>query len=167
MTMKAFISRYINQLTERQVFKNTDLNSLGTRSSIDKALSEFAKKERIVRLTGGLYMKGDAITQRPSIVEVARLKAQAFGHQLIEDVDDPTFAGIQTPGKKEVTFYFTGKTTSFMYGDTKIILKSISPKKLSKLRKQRELERTVIIPRGNAELLKQFRDFLSQPGRVR
>ncbi|MBA3858941.1 MAG: hypothetical protein C0507_18710 [Cyanobacteria bacterium PR.3.49] len=167
MSMKAFIRRYINQLSERQVFKNTDLNSLGSRGSIDMALSDLEKRERIVRLTRGLYMKGDAVTPRPSIVEVARLKAQAFGHQLIEDVDDPTFAGVQTPGKNEVTFYFTGKTTSFMYGDTKVILKSISPKKLSNLRKRRELERTVIIPRGNAELLKQFRDFLSQPGRVR
>lgn len=119
MSMTAFIRRHINRLIERNVFKNTDLDSYGSRASIDKALSKLVKKESIVRLTGGLYMKGDAATPRPSNLEVARLKAQAFGHRLIEEADDPTFAGIQTPGKNEVTFYFTGNTTSFMYGDTK------------------------------------------------
>jgi hypothetical protein len=167
MSMTAFIRRHINRLSERNVFKNADLDSYGSRASIDKALSKLVKKESIVRLTGGLYMKGDAATPRPSNLEVARLKAQAFGHQLIEEADDPTFAGIQTPGKNEVTFYFTGNTTSFMYGDTKIILKSISPKKIRAQKKQRELERAITIPHENAELLNQFRDFLSQPGRVR
>jgi hypothetical protein len=166
--MKAFIRRYINRLTEGQIFKNTDLNSCGSRGSIDVVLSDLVKEERIVRLTSGLYMKGDATTTRPSNLEVAREKAQAFGHQLIEEADHPTtFAGIPTPGKNELTFYFTGNTTSFLYGDTRIILKALSPRKFRTLKKQRELERTVTIPHGNAELLKKFRDFLSQPGRVR
>jgi len=154
-------------LKESQIFSSSDVVLFGKRRSVDSALENLIKQSKIVRLTGGVFLRGDNTTPRPPAVAVVREKARVFGWQLLEDKDDPNFSGIPSNDKNEVTFYITGNSTSFMYGQTKVILKSISPRKLRARKTQQALEHAFTIPQKNAELLKQFRDFLSQPDRVR
>ena len=138
MNMSSAIRRFINALEDGQVFTSSELIGLGTRGAIDMALSRLVKKKSIQRLGNGLYMKGDEFTTLPPVIEVAQKKANTLGKELYVHGDDLA-ARLQLKEVEEQPntkfFWVNGPSSSFQYGKTRIVLQSVSGRKLDLLKK--------------------------------
>lgn len=84
LSTTSYIRRHISGLPARAIFPTRSLLVYGRRATVDKSLSRLAAKGKIVRVTRGLYMKCSAEEKHPlpSIEEVARIKARAFGREI-------------------------------------------------------------------------------------
>lgn len=147
MSIASYVRRHVNLLAERQVFSTRDLLEYGDRDLIDHALSDLVKKERILWLAVGLYMVGDEATPRPTLAEVMIAKGEALGWDLYIDECNQEKLNYVAASRKdttansmcEVTFYITGHSTSFKYGNIRILVKAISPRKLKELKENNKL----------------------------
>jgi hypothetical protein len=135
----AFIRRFLNGLKERQIFEASDLLSYGSRMNVDFVLREQLEKETIVRLARGLYMRGDETTPLPSPEELAIFKANSLGssfsHLNADDVKVLNLSNVEQ-GPKQLVFWVDGVGCSFLYGELRIVLKTVRRKKLHKLKQQ-------------------------------
>lgn len=103
------------------------------------ALSRLVRKGIIVRVASGVYMKGDEYDSMPELIQVAQIKAKAFGKTLSLD-EDAILKGTTVPSvtagiTDTIVFRVDGYSSSFQYGKTKVILQSANCKKKSKKRK--------------------------------
>jgi hypothetical protein len=153
MSTTAFIRRHVNGLRESQMFESFDLLIYGTRANVDFALKELVKKGRIVRLARGIYMRGDESTQLPSPEELASFKANCLG-SIFYTLDGKELKDLKLNNNdlnsRELFFWVDGTGCSFMYGQFRITLKTIAPKKLRKLDLQRRLRSQTVLPRSKA-----------------
>lgn len=134
MNTSARLRRFINSLKDREVFTCADVLDFGKRSAVAVALMRLVRKGIIVRLASGVYMKGDEFDKRPTAVEVAQVKARAFGKSLSLDGNEVVRSLSASDGTdKEQTIEFTidGYSSSFKYGKTKVVLRSKNCKKRS------------------------------------
>ena len=141
----AFVRRYINHLKVGQLFETFDLLAYGSRSTVDFVLKEMVRKDQIVRLSRGIYMRGDSTITLPRPEEVAAFKANSLGAALhfFEEESDGERPQLTTESErklKECRYRVEGAGSSFEYGDYRIVLKPISQAKLRKLRRQKEAE---------------------------
>lgn len=146
MSTASYVRRHVNLLGVRQIFSIRDVLHYGDRDLIDHALEDLVKKERIVRLAVGIYMKGDEAAQRPPLFEVVIARGNAYGWNLHLDAANaqkleynPSTLDSMSNLDREITFFISGNSTSFRYGNTKIIIKAISPRKLKELKDQGKL----------------------------
>lgn len=129
MSTSSFIRRFINQLAEGQMFTTRDLLCFGSRTSVDQCLRNLLRKEKIERLARGVFMRGDQTTPRPTEVEIAMVKAAAFGKELSIHGDDlaAKFKLPSSPKSDTIKFWVNGSSASeFKIGKTKVILKPAS-----------------------------------------
>ncbi len=138
MTASVFIRRYVNSLCERQIFSTRDVLHFGSRTSVDKCLEKLVTQGRIVRVTRGLFMRGDDTCPLPSAIEVAIAKAGAFGKEVSVHGDDLAAQLMLAPSRgcpNSLTFWVDGHASSFWYRDTKIVFKSASARKIQLVKK--------------------------------
>lgn len=138
MTASVFIRRYVNSLCDRQMFSTRDVLHFGSRTSVDKCLEKLVTQGRIVRVARGLFMRGDDTCPLPSAMEVAMAKANAFGKEVSIHGDDLVAQLLLTPSQdcsNSLTFWVDGHASSFWYGDTKIVFKSASARKIQLVKK--------------------------------
>ena len=94
MTTTAFIRKHINRYSDGKIFMTSELLDYGSRSAVDFALQKLAANRRIIRLSRGMFMRGDETTPLPSTLEVACAKANACGMRIIfcgdENLTDAT-----------------------------------------------------------------------------
>ncbi|MCC7528733.1 MAG: type IV toxin-antitoxin system AbiEi family antitoxin domain-containing protein [Candidatus Melainabacteria bacterium] len=138
MTASAFVRRYVYQLKDGQVFSTREVLHLGSRTSIDQALRDLVKKGMIVRLARGVYRRGDDTLPLPAPLEVATVKATAYGKDLSIHGDDLLAQlNLSTPQAKSkvLIFWVDGGASSFRYGDTKIVFKPASARKIQLIKK--------------------------------
>lgn len=150
-TTSAFVRRYINQLKEGQLFETFDLLAYGSRSTVDFVLKEMVRKDQIVRLSRGTYMRGDSTVPLPPPDELAAFKATSLGAALFffeeeSDVETPPTVTEAEGKRKELRYRVDGAGSSFAYGEYRIVLKPISQAKLRKLRRQRKSEPALVRP---------------------
>jgi len=139
-TTSTFIRRHIYLLPEGKLFSTRLFLSYGKRAAIDQCLYRLVKAERIIRVTRGLFVKWSPKVSMPSLYEVAKAKAEAFGKEiytcgrdaakhlgLIQNTKLLDFIQNET---NQPIFAVSGKTSSFQYGDKRITLKGISAKYL-------------------------------------
>ncbi len=138
MTASTFVRRYVNSLIEGQTFTTRDVLNFGSRTAIDKCLEKLVKQGRVVRLARGLYMCGDEMTPRPTPVQVAAAKATSYGKEISIQGDDLLALlnlSAAKPTTDELTFWVDGAASSFWYGDTKIVFKPASARKIQLIKK--------------------------------
>ena len=138
MTTTSFVRRHVNNLKEGQMFATADVLAYGPRLNVDFTLKELVRKGKIVRLSRGLYMRGDETTALPAPAEVAAFKARYLGLDFdILDAED--FEALKLPipntNSKEITFWVGGGSSNFSYGEIKIILKEVGARKLQQLKR--------------------------------
>src|ERR1700679_1546059 len=117
MSCMASIRRHINLTPIGLMCTTRDCLKYGTRSAVDKGLKRCVDTGIIVRLTNGVFMRVDGKTPMPSPLNLARVKASAFGKTLVEHgADLAQEHGFIEHGSKQPTFYVNGGNSSFRYG---------------------------------------------------
>lgn len=126
------LRRFINSLKDREMFTCSDVLDCGNRSAIGVALMRLSRKGLITRLASGVYMKGDEYDKKPEPIEVAQVKAKAFGKTLSINGNDVRRSLNTNRGANQdqtIEFWIDGYSSSFQYGKTKVILQSANCKK--------------------------------------
>jgi hypothetical protein len=133
----ARVKRHIMKLRANEPFATRDLLSYGKRNAVDKTLQRMVKKGWILRLARGVFVKpspdGDRL-KLPSLREIARTKARAFGKELfVHGGNAAQHFQLSVALPQQPTFLASGHSTSFRctcleFKDTRIHFKSASPR---------------------------------------
>jgi hypothetical protein len=147
------ITQAIDALPPDAIFTTRDMCHYGNRNAVDQAMFNLVHSEYIERLTGGVFMKFGA--KRPSVLEIAQIKARAFGKELVTNGAEfvgefeKLFTAITHPSKgdparskvsqrpqirsedsgRDYVFFVQGRSSSFQYGDVRIYLHGTTAKR--------------------------------------
>ncbi len=131
MWTTTYIRRHIAKLGNRELFVSRDFLAFGTRSAIDNALSMMVRSGEILRVARGVFMKMTIPLREPTALEVAKVKALAFGKKIFaHGADAAKELGFSVKGNEEPTFLTSGRTTSFQFGKIRIHLTGVTPRKI-------------------------------------
>lgn len=127
-----FIRRHIFRLTKGSLFVTRDFLSYGSRAAVDQSLSRLVKQGIIRRLARGVFARDDHPIPTPSALEIATIKAAAFGKQILtHGLDAAAALGLVAQGNREPTYCASGRSTSFQYGSVMIHLCGTCPRKMA------------------------------------
>ena len=84
----SFIRRFVNELPGGEPFTTSECLKFGSRAAVDQALSRLAKSGYIVRVARGVFVKGNSDAPLPSVYEIAKAKAGAFGRKIFAHASD-------------------------------------------------------------------------------
>jgi hypothetical protein len=127
----SFIRRHISNMKDGQIFTTRDCLIYGKRSNVDNALFKMVRECVIIRLTSGVFTRWTSNFTYPSALELAIIKARAFGKQLLtHGADTAAKCKMIAKGNKEPTFYVDGSSSRFRYRRTYVYLKKASKKRL-------------------------------------
>jgi Family of unknown function (DUF6088) len=131
MSTSAFIKRHIFKLLPRVIFSTRDMLNYGPRAAVDQCLYRLVKSGRIIRLAWGLFMKEEYDGPLPTILEVAKAKAGAFGRKIISDAADAAKRlELTNVANGRTTYAINSGSSSFRYNHQVIHFKGISARKL-------------------------------------
>jgi hypothetical protein len=129
MKCMALVRRYINGLEKSQIFTTRELLSYGTRGAVDQATYALVKKEEIVRLARGVFVRKKE--REYEAIEVAKAKARWFGKKIGRHGKDIAKEwGLIREGNEEEKFAVSGRTTKFRYGEKTINLIGTAGRKM-------------------------------------
>ncbi|MBI1270734.1 hypothetical protein GC174_09905 [bacterium] len=134
MSTAAFIKRHIFSLPSEQLFTTRELLQYGTRNAVDLTMFKLVRSGAITRITYGVFQRAPLSVSQPAIIDVARVKASAFGRRIFSFGDTAAFkSGMASTEQSinKVRFYVDGSTTSFRCGKLTIEFRSASPRKRS------------------------------------
>lgn len=133
MSASVFVRRFVFGLKKGQIFTTKDVLRFGTRKAVDCALNRLVKKGHIIRLTSGVFLHGDEMTKLPSAMEVAVIKAKAFGKKVTIHGNDAAqqLQLMQTSDDEDsLNLWIDGSSSSFKYGNVKINFQSVCKRKM-------------------------------------
>ncbi len=120
-----FIRRHTAGLAKGEMFTTRDCLKYGSRAAVDKALSRMVSSGQLTRLARGVFMRADGLCARPSILEIATVKAQSFGRLIVRHgADLAREQGLRAQGNPQPTYLISGSSSSFHYGEIVIHLKN-------------------------------------------
>jgi hypothetical protein len=87
----------------------------------------------IARLARGVFVYEDEFQRTvKTVYEVARLKAESFGKTMVEHGSTQAFEmGLRCAENESVIFLINGASSSFQYGNTKIVMKGGCMRKIA------------------------------------
>lgn len=98
--------------------------SLGTTTSVQKAMSRLAKEEKIVRVAKGIYSRPKPLKRFPSLKiaakaeEVAKAWARAHHYKMVPQGLEAAYRlGLQTQAPMKSVYWTTGPTREFKVGN--------------------------------------------------
>ncbi|MBY0550625.1 MAG: hypothetical protein K2W95_25325 [Candidatus Obscuribacterales bacterium] len=130
------IRRFLVTIVEGAIFATRDLLSIGSRSSIDSALSRMVASGRIVRLASGLFMKPKASDPdwRPPTETIVQSKLLVFRRIGVAVSETPVKAQDDTPalpGDQTVTYEISGNRSRFrLFNGIFVQVRSMANRKL-------------------------------------
>lgn len=122
----------MTKLHSEELFTTRDLLGLGSRSSIDNAVSKLVLDGQICRIVQGLFSLSTR-KKTVTLLEVATVKANSFGRKIIEHAANiASNLGLTDEGNPDGERWFAtdGRTSSFMFGTIRICFKSTSQRKM-------------------------------------
>lgn len=122
MTTSVFVRRHVYRLRLGQIFETFDVLNYGARASVDFVLKDLVRRGEIVRLSRGIYMRGNEATSLPTPEELAAFKASSLGVEI---------AACEGSSKERV-FFVTGAEASFQYGEYRIIFRQVTTNRKKK-----------------------------------
>lgn len=138
MSASVFLRRFVYGLKKGQIFTTKDVLRFGTRKAVDCALKRLVERGEIVRLTSGVFMYGDSSTPLPAPIDVAKIKAKAYGKKLTthgSNVAQQLGLIQKSEDAEALTLWVDGSSSSFRYGDVKIVFQSTSRRKIRLVKK--------------------------------
>ena len=133
MFTAAMIRKHIFNLPQGVIFSTRELLIYGTRAAVDQTLYRLVNVGKIIRLARGLFIRFFHGMTLPSLTEIAKHKAKAFGRQIICHGRDAAKAlGLVNSGKdkKGNIFAVSGRSSTFRAGDRVVRLEGTSPRKM-------------------------------------
>lgn len=131
-----FMRRHVNQLKPGEMFSTRVMLGYGERGTVDQNLRRFVAKGMISRVARGLYMKLSANPLErvpfPSLTEIVRAKAKAFGKVIMSAGRETAQAlGIDQREQRSVEFAVSGWSSSFDTVRGRVLLKQKAPRILA------------------------------------
>ncbi len=84
MSTAAFVRGYIGRLPKNEPFVTRELLAFGKRNAIDRQIGLLIRKGTIMRMARGVFVRVDKDLVLPTMFEIAKAKARAFGKHLVE-----------------------------------------------------------------------------------
>lgn len=129
------IRKFVFAYPEGVLFTTRDLTHLGNRNVVDQTLTRLARLGIILRITRGVFMRETADGWRPSVMQVATAKADAYCKDILPVLpDSPHYEN----NENETVFLCANGSGSFKYGNHTIRFKRISARKFELLSEERE-----------------------------
>jgi hypothetical protein len=123
----------LNMKVPGELFCTRELLHLGSRGAIDTYLSRLVKEGTISRLTRGVFARPpnqDDLIEH-SARDIAEVKAKAFDKRIISDHhDEARELNLTMPGRIDVVFRVSGRTSKFRFNGTFVHLRAASNRKL-------------------------------------
>lgn len=130
MSVQAHIIRAFNRLGIDELLTTRQLLGWGSRAAVDQATYQLVKSGWIIRVARGVFMRKGS--RMPTVLEVAKAKAQAFGKQVYEHgANIAKQLGFAPREGRRTTFLCTGRSSSFRFGKIVIRFVGTSPRKLA------------------------------------
>lgn len=121
------ILRHIDNLRRDEVFTTRDMLSYGRRGAVDQTLYRLVKGGFIIRLARGVFIKNVEHQRDVGVTELARIKANAFGKQVMTHAHDCAIKmGLIQKPNEETMFNVTGHTSSFLTRKGRIYLQGVA-----------------------------------------
>jgi hypothetical protein len=115
MSVEKKIIEFVGKLAPGKAFVTRQLLPLAKRGALDQALHRLVKKNFLVRLARGVFCQDRKDCPLPGIIEIVRLKAEAFGKKIAtHGLDALKFLKMRQSGNKDVTVATNGKSSSFV-----------------------------------------------------
>ncbi len=136
------VRRFIADLPPQTIFVTRELLTFGDRKSIDWLTCILVRRETILRLARGVFVRNDVGMELPSLLQIAEAKARAFGKLIIPTLENlAKKRDLKKPSKvdrrvKEIPDYagvaqfsVIGCKGNFHTEHGRVTFKSIAPRK--------------------------------------
>jgi hypothetical protein len=136
MTTTGTIRKHINEIAIGEPFTSSVFTGLGTRASVDQALSRLVKQGEITRVSRGVFVRpknsryvGQVM---PEASKVAQAIANARGETIqVHGAEAARLLGLTTQMPLQSLFYTSGRNREIKLGNLRLILKHVAPRKLA------------------------------------
>lgn len=126
----------LNQLGRGHVFTPGEFLHLGSRASVDKALSRLAREGRIQRLAQGLYVYPETnplvgeVPPAPQAIAEALVRSRGVTAQ-VSEAAAANALGVSTQVPARIVYLTNGSPTTYRIGNTEIRFKRAGPRRLA------------------------------------
>lgn len=124
MSVSTLVANRVSRMKRGTPFSIEGFYSLGTTTSVQKAMSRLAKKEKIVRVAKGIYSRPKPLKSIPSIKitakaeEVAKIWARTHHYKMVpQGLESAYRLGMQTQAPMKSVYWTTGPTREFKVGN--------------------------------------------------
>lgn len=133
MSQARKIKDFISELPDDTIFTSRELLHLGSRNAVDTTTHRMVYMGELKRLARGVFMK-DLLNQRiPSVVEVAVVKAKAFGKEVFQHgINAASEIGLidkKIFKRTRFLFYTNGCSSSFQTAFHTVRFQAVSKRK--------------------------------------
>jgi len=127
----------VNRMKRGLPFSITGFYTLGSRTSVQKALSRLTKEGVVARVSKGLYVRPKPLPSMPSIKvtasteQVAKAWAKTHGYKLVsQGLESAYRLGLQTQAPMKTIFWSNGPSRKFRVGNEEVEVRHSSEQKL-------------------------------------
>lgn len=137
MSVAMKVSSRVNRMKRGVPFSITGFYSLGTRTSVQKAMSRLAQEGAVERVSKGFYVRPKPLPSMPSIKttasaeQVAKAWAKEHGYKLVSQGQEAAYRlGFQTQAPMQTVYWSNGPSREFRIGNQVVEVRHISDQKL-------------------------------------
>lgn len=137
MSVHQKVSNRVNRIKRGTPFSINGFYSLGSRTSVQKALSRLAKEGIIERVSKGFYARPKPLENIPSIKvtanaeQVAKSWAKENGYKLVpQGLEDFYHLGLQNQAPMKTIFWSNGPSRTFKIGNQVVYVRYTTENKL-------------------------------------
>lgn len=127
----------VNHMKRGTPFSITGFYALGSRTSVQKAISRLAQEGVIERVSKGFYVRPKPLPSMPSIKttasaeQVAKAWAKEHGYKLVSQGQEAAYRlGFQTQAPMKKVFWSNGPSREFRIGNQVVEVRHITNQKL-------------------------------------
>lgn len=124
MSVSTLVANRVSRMKRGTPFSIEGFYSLGTTTSVQKAMSRLAKEEKIVRVAKGIYSRPKPLKSIPSIKitakaeEVAKTWARTHHYKMVPQGLEAAYRlGMQTQAPMKSVYWTTGPSREFKIGN--------------------------------------------------
>ncbi len=137
MSVAVLVANRVSRMKRGTPFSIEVFYSLGTTTSVQKAMSRLAKEEKIVRVAKGIYSRPKPLKSIPSIKvtakaeEVAKTWARKHHYKMVPQGLEAAYRlGMQTQAPMKSVYWTTGPTREFKVGNEVVQVQHTAKSKL-------------------------------------
>ena len=137
MSVAMKVATRINRMKRGTPFSIAGFYTLGSRASVQKAISRLAQEGVVERVSKGFYVRAKPLPSMPSITttasaeQVAKAWAKGRGYKLARQGQEEAYRlGLQTQAPMKTVFWSTGPSREFKVGNQTVEVRHTSAQKL-------------------------------------